>query len=107
MDPRLRAPALKGDVEALTTALEAGADPNRRDEDGYAPLLYAASNGHARCIDVLRRHGADVNAAARCGRTPLNTAAAGGHTEAIQILIRAGVLVDWRESWNGSSFATA
>ena len=59
------------------------------------------------CIDVLRRHGADVNAAARCGRTPLNTAAAGGHTEAIKILIKAGALVDWRESWNGSSFATA
>ena len=107
MDPRLRAPALKGDVEALTTALNEGADPNRRDEDGYAPLLYAASNGHARCIDVLRRHGADVNAAARCGRTPLNTAAAGGHTEAIKILIKAGAMVDWRESWNGSSFATA
>ena len=63
MDPRLRAPALKGDVAALTTALEAGANPNLRDDDGYAPLLYAASNGHASCIDVLRRHGADVNAA--------------------------------------------
>ena len=38
MDPRLRAPALKGDVEALTTALKAGADPNLRDDDGYAPF---------------------------------------------------------------------
>ena len=29
MDPRLRAPALKGDVEALTTALNAGARPKQ------------------------------------------------------------------------------
>jgi hypothetical protein len=85
MDPRLRAAALKGDVEALTTALNEGADPNQCDDDGYGPLLYAASNGHASCIDVLTRHGAAVNANARCGRTPLNTAAAGGHTEAIKV----------------------
>ncbi len=107
MDPRLRAAALKGDVEALTTALNEGADPNQFDDDGYGPLLYAASNGHASCIDVLTRHGAAVNANARCGRTPLNTAAAGGHTEAIKVLIQAGALVDWHESWQGSTFATA
>ena len=84
MDPRLRAPALKGDVEALTTALEAGANPNLRDDDGYAPLLYAVERPrfvHRRAPKARRRRqrGGAVRPDA------LNTAAAGGRTEAIKI----------------------
>mgnify|MGYP002830208164 CR=1 FL=1 len=62
MDPRLRTAALRGDLAALTRALDEGADPRLADEDGYTPLHYAASNGHVACIVRLAESGADVNA---------------------------------------------
>ena len=48
MDPRLRAPALKGDVEALTTALEAGANPNLH--QGAATVLVEEHGNHVRTV---------------------------------------------------------
>ena len=45
MDPRLRTAALRGDLAALTRALDEGADPCLADEDGYTPLHYAAYGG--------------------------------------------------------------
>ena len=96
MDPRLRTAALRGDLAALTRALDEGADPCLADEDGYTPLHYAASNGHVACIVRLAESGADVNAITDIrGRTPLNSAIS--HGAAVRALLSLGAAVDWHE----------
>lgn len=52
--------AKKGDVPAITAALEAGADANESDGWG-TPLWYAARNGHEAAAKLLIARGADVN----------------------------------------------
>ena len=81
MDPRLRTPALRGDLAALNRALDEGADPNLADADGYNPLIFAAINNRvdcvARLIEVASRPDCHVT---NEGLTPLNIAARYGYT---------------------------
>ena len=47
-----------------------GADPNLRQESGWAPLHEAVSQSHKSVVEFLVNHGADPNAAGTDGRTP-------------------------------------
>ncbi|MCW3095764.1 MAG: ankyrin repeat protein kinase family protein [Chthonomonadaceae bacterium] len=52
--------------------VDAGADVNARDENGFTPLLFAAYNVKEDCGPIIRllvAHGADVNATAKDGET--------------------------------------
>ena len=65
--------ALYGDAESVRLLLEAGADPNTRNEAGATALMWAVND-----LDKTRlliRSGADVNARSDDGRTPLLIAA--------------------------------
>lgn len=55
------AAATGGDVPAMTRMLNAGLDPNARDDAGYTPLIAAARSGNVGVIRVLISHGADPN----------------------------------------------
>ena len=48
----------EADVEAL---LEAGADVNEPDEDGYTPLYFVCYTGHTEIVTKLLAANADVN----------------------------------------------
>jgi cytochrome c len=62
--------AKKGDVSAITAALEAGADVN--ESDGWAtPLWYAARRGHENAAKLLIARGADVNLTTKSSGPPL------------------------------------
>ena len=62
--------AKKGDVPAITAALEAGADAN--ESDGWAtPLWYAARRGHEDAAKLLIARGADVNLTTKSSGPPL------------------------------------
>lgn len=51
----------KGDFDKTATALiSAGADINRRDKDGFTPLMRAALMNHVRCFELLVHNGADA-----------------------------------------------
>lgn len=80
--------AKKGDVAALTAALDAGADVNKN-SGGATPLFYAAIRGHAEAANLLISRGADVNLKTKFG-TPLMAAAARQTPELVNILLANG-----------------
>jgi ankyrin repeat protein len=49
--------------------LDNGADPNARQEGGFAPIHAAAQNGNDELYELLVARGADQEAAADDGRT--------------------------------------
>ena len=87
MDPRLRTPALRGDLAAVNRALDEGADPNLADADGYNPLIYACENNRVDCAARLIEAGARVDCHTRELRTPLNIAARYGYADMIRVLV--------------------
>jgi cytohesin len=61
--------------------LEAGADPNARQESGFVPLHDAAANGNAALVELLLKHGARADAKTDDGKTAGEMAAERGHKE--------------------------
>ncbi len=80
--------AKKGNVAALTAALNAGADVNEIG-NGATPLYFAAMRGHLETARFLIAHGADVNAKTNFG-SPLMAAAAKGGPELVHLLLANG-----------------
>jgi ankyrin repeat protein len=70
--------------------LDAGLDPNDRNEDGKTALHIAAYSGHHDTLYVLIEAGADVNARGKDGETPVYLATQNNHSEALKILVNAG-----------------
>lgn len=88
--------AESGDLAQLQQAIEAGADVNAEDENGAAPIGWAASEGHVEAVRALIAAGADIHWQAANGLTALNVAVAGGEREITRLLIEAGAAVDER-----------
>jgi ankyrin repeat protein len=68
-----RSAASASDVAKMTRLLDAGLDPNARNDAGYTPLIAASRTGDVPMIRLLRSRGADPNLrdAAVNGWTPL------------------------------------
>jgi uncharacterized protein len=79
------------DVEIVKMLLEAGADPNARQERGFAPLHDTAANGNAALVELLLKHGARADAKTDDGKTAGDMAAERGHKEL------AEKLGNWRQ----------
>lgn len=80
--------AKNGDVTAITTALDAGADING--SDGTAtPLYFAIRSGHTEAAKLLIELGADVNAETNLG-SPLQAAVTKRKIELINLLLEKG-----------------
>ena len=70
-DTPLHKAARQGDAEAIVVLIDAGANPNAKDDSGDTPLHRAAKGGHAKAIAALLAAGADPNAKDIGGFTPL------------------------------------
>jgi len=81
-----------GDVQALTEALEAGADPDARVETGLqaTALMLAASNPDPGLTRVLIAAGADIEIRDTMGDPAINWAAYYGHSAVVAELLEAG-----------------
>jgi ankyrin repeat protein len=79
--------ALAGPTPELASALlNAGADPNARQQSGVTPLHEAAHIGRADLVRLLIEHGADVDARDDKGRNAADFAREGGHTSVLGAL---------------------
>src|ERR1043165_85800 len=78
-----------GKRTAVQEAIDAGADLNAQDEQGWTPLNWAAGSGHLEFVELLLDHGANPLAVGRDLRTPQMIALAAGHAEVVKRLREA------------------
>jgi ankyrin repeat protein len=79
--------ALVGDLDFVNLLIAKDAEVNKK---GWAPLHYAAANGHDDIVKVLLDHSAYVDAGSPNGTTPLMMAARGGHVSTVKLLLDNG-----------------
>jgi cytochrome c len=85
--------AAKGDVAAITAALDSGADVNQLAER-TTPLCEATANNHLEAVQILIQRGADVNRAGKFRRTPLDMAAMRNSAGIVKLLLQNGAKPD-------------
>lgn len=74
-------------MDALNASLAAGMDANAKNEDGIAPIHYAALHGYSECVETLFKAGANLNERDLFGDTALHIAAEYGDLKTISKLI--------------------
>jgi ankyrin repeat protein len=79
--------ALKDHQELAEKLIKKGADVNKT---GWAPLHYAATNGHLALISLLLENNAYIDAESPNGTTPLMMAAMYGTPAAVKLLLEEG-----------------
>ena len=81
----------RGDVAAVRTLLEEGADPNVAQGDGLSALHLAAQKGNLEVVELLLGAGAKVEAKTQIGEyRPLHLASEGAHAAVVRALLEAG-----------------
>lgn len=79
--------ALKGHLQAAKSLIARDADVNKT---GWAPLHYAATNGHLDIMRLLLDNHAYIDAESPNKTTPLMMAASYGSAEAVKLLLESG-----------------
>ena len=86
-----------GNLAAVQTLLDAGADVEGRGEYGYTALIEASVYGHLAIVKALLAAGADVNASSYINHTSLMMASSRGHLDVVKALLAAGADVNARD----------
>ncbi|HKR11862.1 MAG TPA: ankyrin repeat domain-containing protein [Pyrinomonadaceae bacterium] len=78
-----------GNSDSVRELVEAGAEVNQQDKQGWTPLSWAAGKGELEIVESLLQHGADPFLVGRDLRTPQMIAVAAGRAEVVKALRRA------------------
>jgi ankyrin repeat protein len=78
-----------GNKDSVREAIEAGAEVNQQDKQGWTPLNWAAGKGDLEIVNLLLDRGADPFLVGRDLRTPQMIALAAGQSEVVKALRRA------------------
>ena len=81
--------AKAGDVTTLKAALDAGANVNGLDGQGWTALMHAVNKGNVLIVESLVEVGADVDIQASDGATALFMAAVLGQPDIVEMLMKA------------------
>ncbi|KAK6206580.1 hypothetical protein LQW54_007650 [Pestalotiopsis sp. IQ-011] len=86
-------------ASTLRRILERGSEIDTKDDNGLAPIHYAAFDGDSDAISVLSEFKAELNIETSAYTdnelTPLMLATLSGHCESIRVLLEAGASVDY------------
>lgn len=75
-----------GSTECVKILLQAGANPNKFEYDGWSALHWAARNGHVEVLKLLLDYGALIDPTDSAGHTPLDWAFDRGFSLVVEIL---------------------
>lgn len=84
----------RGNTEQVRELLDAGADVDIKDNDGWTALMWSAYQGHSDTARLLLDAGADVDIQDNNGWTALIYAAALGYADTVKLLLDAGADID-------------
>jgi ankyrin repeat protein len=102
--------AIYGNISAIRTILENGADVDFCSGDGKTLLIKAAGaagSGKDQAVRLFLEYGADVNAADKTGRTALMEAVFLGNISTVEILLASGARVDIQDNTGRTPLMTA
>ncbi len=99
--------AKQGDADEIPDLLEAGVDPNLRDEDGSSVLMLAVVSGKEAAVRGLLEGGADPQAMIENGSTALHVAAGTGDAAVVRTLIERGADVNSKTNSRTTSLMMA
>lgn len=106
--PALCTAAANGDLDGAKSLInEPEVDVNGTYENGFTPLFYAATSGHAEVAKWLLEVKADVRASNETKRTPLHWAARNGHDKVVELLIDAKAELNGEDGTGRSPLALA
>lgn len=76
----------RGDRELVEQYLSKGKNVNARDQQGWTPLMHAASKGHLEICHLLLQHGAEKSIRDELGFSVLDIAKKEGHLDIYEII---------------------
>lgn len=89
-EPALYSHSAGGNVEFVNFLLKNGVNPSHKTQCDWAPLHWAAHNGHLECVRALINARAELSPISDTYRTPLDMAIGAGHGHIIRILKDCG-----------------
>ena len=101
------AAAYQDDESYIECLVEAGADINARDADGYSPLIWTALSGHPRAAASLLQGGAHMELPDENGLTALLHSVECNSHEVLQVLLAGGAKSSARSTLDMTVFHVA